>query len=194
MIGNNFIVICLIFLLSNSSCKKQQSDQQSTTVKLPPFTTQGLNTFGWKVNGKIALPNRLFGDMYPYLGCYYEHIYSSPDRPYNFEVFAKADSTNGAITKVIVELDSITIHQGDTIRLGNFGQYKNYGEYFVGNLNSAIGIRNYFTTDDLGGSIVISYLDEEKNIVSGKFWFDAIDSVNNDTVHITEGIFDMKYK
>jgi hypothetical protein len=49
------------------------------------------------------------------------------------------------------------------------------------------------TNNKLGGAMNITRLDTVSQIISGTFYFDCINEETNDTLHITDGRFDMHY-
>lgn len=52
--------------------------------------------------------------------------------------------------------------------------------------------KRYTTTPEVTGELTIIKLDFENNIVSGTFWFDAIND-DGEIVEIREGRFDMRF-
>lgn len=44
----------------------------------------------------------------------------------------------------------------------------------------------------MAGELTITHLDEERQIVSGTFWFDAVNK-QGEKVQVREGRFDMRY-
>lgn len=67
--------------------------------------------------------------------------------------------------------------------VGGGYSYSNYTE----------GIEEYYnTTPEVMGEMTITKLDFEDNIVSGTFWFDAVNN-EGDMVEIREGRFDMRF-
>ena len=55
------------------------------------------------------------------------------------------------------------------------------------------GVQNqYSTTPQVVGEMTITKLDFENNIVSGTFWFDAIND-EGEIVEVREGRFDMQF-
>ena len=53
--------------------------------------------------------------------------------------------------------------------------------------------KEYYTKPSLQGELRISKLDPINKIISGTFWFDAIDTISNSIVQIREGRFDLHY-
>jgi hypothetical protein len=185
---NYLIIYCLVFLYS-TSCNKVST---SPTNQLPPLTTEGLNTFGCLVNGKIFVPQKPSGDLGPYYGCQYQYIYPASNTPYIFGVYGKDKPNPGEFTNVLIDLDSVTVHQGDTFQLGLPSRHGKQSATYSSDPANNAGIIDYNTTDSLTGQITITFFDKANQIASGTFWFNATDGTG-DTVHITEGRFDMHF-
>ena len=54
-------------------------------------------------------------------------------------------------------------------------------------------IVGYGTDSTTTGQVTITHFDQLNQIVSGTFWFDAVEATKGDTVHVTNGRFDMHY-
>ena len=175
--------ILLIFLLPvllASSCKKNKSPEE----QLPPETQTGAGTFGCLVNGNVFLPkgNPLGG---PILSCAYQFINGG----YYFHLAAKSQTT--ALTGVAINTDSLQIKANSTYILEDFfKKHAASGQYFVADNNNIS--TEYLTKPTITGEMKITRLDEINRIVSGTFWFDAINS-SGVKVQVREGRFDMKY-
>jgi hypothetical protein len=175
-----FVVSTILF-----SCTKYST---SPTNKLPPYTTQGLNTFGCLVDGNIFVPQGPIGEII--LGSAYQYLYFDTTQTKNsvFNIGAIDKPQSFSLSTIHINLDSIKLHQGDTFELGARIGSNYFGSYSYTAPNST----TYYTTNGVKGQIIISYLDEINQIVSGTFWFNALSSTG-DTVYITEGRFDTKY-
>jgi len=58
--------------------------------------------------------------------------------------------------------------------------------------NSLYNNTSYVTKDNFKGELVITFFDSEKNIISGTFWFDAVNS-EGEVIEVRDGRFDMKH-
>lgn len=91
---------------------------------------------------------------------------------------------------VAINSNNKSIEQGRTYSLKNSESsgeiYGNYG-IFIG-----IEINNYSTTGIYQGELYISKFDEINQIVSGTFWFDAVNN-KGEKVALREERFDVKY-
>ena len=53
--------------------------------------------------------------------------------------------------------------------------------------------KSYKTTMQYYGELKVSHFDQENNIASGTFWFNAKEVNTGEIIHITEGRFDMQF-
>jgi hypothetical protein len=179
------LTLMVIFTFcAGGNCRKSSSP----TNVLPPETHQGLNTMGCLVNGSLFIPQIPLLDP----GNEYYAAYRNLDLILNYE-----DKPECSITAIGIELDSVQLTQGvtysltvqpDSNRQNLHVQWATYSAFPCGAL-----FHLYSTTAQVTGQVTIDYYDSAKAIVAGKFSFDAIDN-SNDTVHITEGRFDMALK
>jgi hypothetical protein len=153
---------------------------------LPAATQTGANTFGCLVNGQAFVPknrNILEG---PDLQCNY--IYT--DGGYGLTVAGGNKNSDGTLTGVIVSTDSLPVRQGQTLIFKTFAPGDADASY---TLYYPSGSENqYVTNSAVSGQMIITKLDTIKQIVSGTFYFDAVNE-SGSTVKITNGRFDMHY-
>jgi hypothetical protein len=151
---------------------------------LPPETQTGAGTFGCLINGNIFKPK---GDPFggPILSCAYQYINGG----YYFQI--KAFNKGGAVNYGVgIFTDSSRIQEGLKLVLRNRNvQGEGYGLYSISELQ---GLTNYITNTSDSGEVIIKKLDSINRIVSGTFWFDAINP-SGEKVQIRSGRFDMKY-
>ena len=158
--------------------------------KLPPATQTGENTIGCLVNGEALLPKGS-----PLAGPVKNAFYQLIDGEYFFGL--SFSNKNGEVLKSLrIGTLFSKLSKNQTIVLDkNFGDDGDYigggGEYGASTsvLEGTIG---YVTTSTVNGELAITHLDETKQIISGTFWFDAINN-DGDIVEIREGRFDMPY-
>ena len=181
--------LILIFLatLTLSCCNKD--DDKTPIEQLPPATTTGANTAGCLVNGQAFLPkgSSQFG---PTLSCFYQQ----DQHGYHFglsivEKGSKEDKT------VNISLNPNQLVENSTYTLGlktnNGTSYNsNFGEYII--YYAIVNAIQYTTTATVTGELKITKLDTQQRIISGTFWYDAINS-DGEKVEIREGRFDMRY-
>ena len=169
----------LVLSVQRCQCKKDEPTptpnptphQTTCDTCLPAITTNGQNTFGCRVNGKVWLP--LDGSFSP-------------------GVFVDVNATHLAIEgynstlleNITIEVEPVT----DTVYI-NFSTnnyFKTWGTYLNKDLSK------YFTADTIRiGYIHFLRVDYTKGVFSGTFAFDAYNN-KNDTVHITDGRFDIR--
>ena len=56
-----------------------------------------------------------------------------------------------------------------------------------------VGSTIVYNDNMITGQLTITHFDQQKQIVSGTFYFDAVETTKGDTVHVTDGRFDMNY-
>jgi hypothetical protein len=170
------------------SCKKPVDPIPISELdKLPAATQTGANTFGCLVNGQAFLPH-----SNSFLSGSYQCNYIYTNGGYYFLVNASNSSTTNYIYSISLSTNALPISEGQTIKLQNNGVAGKacglYG-YLYGTSPT-----DYETTTVVGGQIFINNFDQNKQIVSGTFFFNAINLSNSkDTIHVTDGRFDMKY-
>jgi hypothetical protein len=166
-------------------CKKDETGIEA----LPPTTQEGKNTFGCLVNGEAFTPkgSNLGG---PVLSSYYQYLNSPTAQGYFFNVSADMEEDN--ISKSIsIGANNVIIKQGSKYQLKN---YPNVDEVYARLIiiSNSGSINQYETINIYKGELLISKFDETKQIVSGTFWFDAVNK-NGEKVEVREGRFDVKY-
>jgi hypothetical protein len=177
--------ILLILVCAFCGCKKKQADTPQTELeKLPPATQTGANTFGALVNGQAFLPHTSF---YSYVSPYQcNYIYTNGGY---YLTVAGTMEVNTDYHDIVLGTNLLPITEGTTLKLENSNENgKASGLYY---LITGTTVR-YSTTTYVSGQLYISHFDQVKQVVSGTFFFDAIDQ-NGNTVHITDGRFDMQY-
>jgi len=175
-----FLVLALFVGLH---CKKTSD----TTEQLPPATQQGKNTFGFKFNGEVWLPN---------IKCGY---FSSPCGALALTVLPSnnVDSLPVALSLSAARKNSST---------SSFLQFVTKGisnpptSYFskIGNIFDSLdieystsGLKIFYTRPDHPGHVDITKLDIKNQIISGQFAFTLFNG--QDSVVISDGRFDLKF-
>ena len=186
----NITSIPLFLLLSALffSCKKDPPIPESPEPVMPPLTHQGLNTFGCYIDGELFVAN--YGDGYwdlpPLSGGYdeYENKLSMQATRYSKDGFSDDIVIRSYLDEVGVF--GYTFNEED----GSKG-YTNWGgdkcDYY------------YMPVADFDhGQVTITYLNEDKNIISGTFYINLISDsylceTGDSIMHITDGRFDFRY-
>lgn len=174
------LILILLIVLAVTSCDKDGQIFASKD-KLPPETQTGANTVGCLVNGKVFLPHQQ-GISSP-VNCYYQFVKGE----YYFTL-AFGDMRGTGIEDVNIFTAKTVLTVGQTYLLNQgYGPDKGGGAEYYTDLN------NIFNTDLINiGELKITRIDVSKSIVSGKFWFDAVNA-KGEKVEIREGRFDWNY-
>lgn len=177
----NPICYFLISIILFASCESNYGPDPVDPNKppeLPPLTMEGKNTLGCKINGQ---------NWVAYVG-----LNTVGDQAFRMGY----DSTTGhfGINSWWINKDR-TIHQkvGFESYLNNniLGQYTLYRD--IASPDFINGFRYFWIDKNLNNQLDIIFYNKEKKIISGTFEFTVIDTVNADTLVITEGRFDGKY-
>ena len=176
-------LILLFTLTLTLSCCNKDDNPSSSKDQLPAETQTGANTVGCLVNGKVFLPHA--GGINPEVNCFYQYI----DNEFYFNLHF-TDLRNGGNESVVVQVNKINLQVGQTYPLNrniiNDGDFTGGGGIYT---PSAI---RYYTNTIKTGELKITLLDLTNSIISGTFWFDAVNSTG-ETVQIRSGRFDWNY-
>ena len=171
------LLICLFFCCT--SCHK---DNRSPQEQLTAITDTGANTFSCLVDGKIFKPKRPFGSFAVVLTCQYQFV--DGEQGFMLAVHNYIDHYS-----VVFNMDQVKI-PGPTVYKFS---YPADGQLY-GRCGTSSGFSfNYSTYEMSPGEFRISKFDTVKQIISGTFWFDAIDTSTGKTVQIREGRFDVPF-
>lgn len=134
-----------------------------------------------------------------YFSCYIDGQYFEPEKPQGlgeYPITAKLlydgidlriDASKGIQNVYIGIKDTTKVKTQEYVLSKNMGYYPRALYY-----NNTSG--NHYETDSTyTGKASITLIDTQNMIVQGTFYFDAYNSVLNDTVHITDGKFKLKY-
>jgi len=182
----NIIVILLTALLF-ISCKKENLNPAFQLKKLPAETQTGADTFGCLVNGKAFTPNNnIFSPVQNKHAHYY---YDGIDQNFNVSGSRSSDKDYPVIN---ILADFLTIEEGKTYQFKKKDKGNVYGTYEVldNKINKySVDRISYFTTTERG-ELHITRFDQAKQVVSGTFWFDAVNE-KGEVVAIRNGRFDL---
>jgi hypothetical protein len=178
------VISIFIFAILLSCCSKDNKVLgNSGSSQLPPETQTGANTVGCLVNGKVYLPSQR--GINTDVNCFYQFV----DNEYFFTM-AFADNANFG-PDVSVQTGKTTLIQGNTYVLNK--NYPTDGDYTGGGGSFRLSSTNkFYTTSIKTGELKITKLDPANSIISGTFWFDAVNSAG-EKVEIRQGRFDWKY-
>jgi hypothetical protein len=177
------LLIFLYSLLIGSGCRKHKT--KNPLDQLPPETQTGANTFGCLVDGKTFLPK---GD--PFGGPVIKAQYQFVNGKQGFGISARrSDGERSELIGISGDSTPVTVKTFD-LASANIGKLS--AGYTYRDLSSLSGIK-YGTTEIYHGQLSIKKFDSINQIISGTFWFDAVDSTTGKIIQIREGRFDLPY-
>ncbi|MEZ4827247.1 MAG: DUF6252 family protein [Bacteroidia bacterium] len=169
--------LAFFVLLLFAACEREAPQPTDPLDLLPPATQTGENTLGFLLDGEPWTPNRIFqGD------------------------YRKSDGRFG-ITARYVLFDENGDHAGSNFGIGSI-TVPIYGEGIYeltnyGNLSAVIvyfeDCSEYWSTSEIPGQLNILKLDTINRIISGTFYFRAVNKKCLDTLNITNGRFDVSF-
>ncbi|CAN5282363.1 hypothetical protein BH23BAC2_BH23BAC2_26830 [soil metagenome] len=174
-------LLLLILFFSFNSCSKQD-DCDNPVDCLPPATQTGANTAGCLVNGEVFLPGgKSLGS-----GSVLKAQYVFHNGSYIFGVSIR--NRNGQNRMIQIESRNNKLEEGGKYFLKQNTDTTSSGLYLLGG-----GLVDAFiTTNQISGEFKITHLDETSRIISGTFWFDAVNN-EGEIVQVREGRFDVRY-
>jgi hypothetical protein len=178
------LLLLLLTAFTLCCCSKDNDKPKSELEKLPPATQTGANKAGCLVDGKAFIPKGNFPGGAALICNYTDGL--------NFSLSINENINNNIKTIGVASLNqNLNDNIGTTFQLSEFGANSKFGEY---NINSvASPDPNYFkTTSTIVGELVITNHNFSQAILSGTFWFDAINSEGK-IVKVREGRFDAHY-
>lgn len=180
------IIFLLLTALLISCCTKDDNYSDG----LPAETQEGKNTAGCLVDGNVFIPkgNNQFG---PKLSCFYQRDQNGFHLGLSISAKGKNETRSVSVATNSEALIENTIYDLVERTLDDTNNYNtNFGQFII---NSAHGSSNQFYTTNLNkGELKITKLDTLQKIISGTFWFDAINSSGEKT-EVRLGRFDMRY-
>ncbi|MCC7452635.1 MAG: hypothetical protein IT222_00605 [Crocinitomix sp.] len=164
------------------ACTKDPIPPDPTTIVMPPLTHQGINTFGCYMNGELFVAN---------VG---ESVWSVPPVSGTYNELNGDFGMQGS-RHYDTLLDAININADVTNGVGIYN-FKTYSGGTAGYSATISPFCDYYYEDTPNlGKLTITHLDEEKNIISGTFYMNLINTAcEEDTLlKITDGRFDWRY-
>lgn len=155
-----------------ASCCKKDEPLEPEQPTLPPETQTGEDTFGCLIDGKVWLPKG-------------GGLLQTIERDYYYGsiiIGANKRGTNGANERININVTGIF---SDTLFIID---NKNSQNFYYRQENPM-----YYPDSNHIGEFHLKKLDTINNIMSGTFWFDAIDTTTEKIVQIRDGRFDLKY-
>lgn len=177
------IFLLLITTIVFSCCTKSDTPF-TTTDQLPPETHTGANTVGCLINGQVFLPKA--EGINPEVNCFYQLV----DGQYFFTMAFK-DLRGTDVKTVSVQSSRINLQVGQNYILDK-NPTENLDYTGCGGTYRQSTSNKFYTNTLKTGELKITKLDPSNSIISGTFWFDAINSVG-EIVEIRQGRFDWRY-
>jgi len=171
-----------LFSLVFFSCGK---DEQKS---FPKETTTGANTFGFYIGKYEFLPCKQLGGISPAKRLKATiHYLDSDYVDLSISAINDCDTRDTLGSSIILSFDSIKIATGTTYKLGTFNTKNTVSCYYWENLNE-------FSSDStLAGNMTVTYFDNTRKIVSGKFEATLKNREGTRAVNVTKGIFDVTF-
>ncbi|WP_462267171.1 Riean_0653 family protein [Mucilaginibacter sp.] len=163
----NLLILIVGLLLMSSRCKK--SDDSA-----PGAITYG-NKFICTINGKQFIPQKtgvLNGVVV------FEAGYNRNNTMYEFNVQAY-DVNNGPTIGILLQSKFTELKAGVKLPLGRSGVTNAWATYAFSTIASPGIIRYASIISPLTGELVISNYDATTRVLTGTFWFDAVDEAGN---------------
>ena len=183
-----FLLLPLIAAAWLLACCRKETEPEDCPPDLPCATQMGVNTFGCYINGKPWVAALGLNVLDPALrktyALYDETGYGSYHDNYWLINGNRIDESNNDI--IWLKMTPI-INQG-LVETTSLTYFKGYVTLKYNNKQS------YFDIDrEQPHSIEITHLDTLQNVCSGRFDFFAVTQDKKDTLHLTNGRFDLKY-
>jgi hypothetical protein len=176
---NLIYALCFLPILAITSCNNDDDNNCQGIDCLPPATQTGEGTFGCLVNGEPFVDNSGF------FNCFYQLV----DGEYFFSI--SAENEDLIPRNIRLSTQSLEISQGNTYQLTqptNGNAHAAVIFYFNG-----VQANESSTNEQYTGTLNITKLDLQNNIVSGIFNFSIQDTLTGDIYEITEGRFDAQF-
>jgi hypothetical protein len=164
-------------LLTMNSCSQKDEPTLTPIEQLPKATKTGANTAGCLVNGKAFLPKG--SSPSGNLICFYIN-----QKDFSLDIYNNSGDKSQSINIVS---KNIEIQINEKYLLKKKESNSQYGEFID------FKISNYYsTTPEINGELTITHHDYNNAIISGTFWFDAVNNTG-EKIEVREGRFDMEY-
>jgi hypothetical protein len=179
------IVLAILSLFTNMHCEKNFPPGTLEIDKLPPFTQIGAEKFGCLVDGKAFYPKGSIGAP-----AQKQASYQWVDNVQYFSIGVSQKLDNSTLKALNISSKELELEQ-KTYAFGAYGTPGVItGRFFVYKDDPLPD--KYLTDPSLPGEITITRFDPIEHIISGTFWFDAINK-DGKVVQVREGRFDANF-
>lgn len=178
-----WVLLALPLFWAGCDLKEKIAAKFEPTGELPPITSEGVGSFGCLVNGEVWLPKGPLWGFDKKLG----YSYHEPTGGFHLDALKMIEDMNGndsIYQSIALGVNVLSIGSADSLKQGDFIDF---------NLCS-MNILDYMVIDrSKPWEFHIHYLNTQENIIAGTFSFTAVKENCPDTIHITEGRFDIHY-
>jgi len=184
-----FFISCLVITTATYRKEKTIPVRLTKSNEMAPETQSGARRLGLLVD---TIDQDVFAGAGPFsqppqATAIYEPVYGYGA----LLVISWRQTTMDVVATITIRTDRLSISQGQVISLANASSGKASASYEVENYTGGNDL--YKTVANKPGKLYISRLDQTNHIISGTFFFDAVNA-KGDTVHITDGRFDLQYQ
>ena len=183
-------VLATCFTLSGMQCEKDPNLPEID--KLPPATQIGADTFGCLVDGKALLPRKKgWFPNGPVILAQYQYLTLNGKTGNYFMITADDQKTYAneirgvSLSAQCVDLETKTYELDEYNTL-----FKLAGKYDI--LDESLYFNRFYTNLINKGELTITKFDDVNQIMSGTFWFDAVND-KGEKVEVREGRFDVHF-
>ena len=188
------IIIVMMMPILFIACEKSDAIQGGYVSKpdtlMPAYTDTGAEVIAFRVNGRMVISEDRVQRTRGFASGYFIPV-DSTEHVFYFEGgYRASDRSEGIRIKIYNIVDT-----GIYILKESTYTNRNQGQYYIGP-NESLAVA-YTTRDNLKGFVHLKKIDTLKRIIAGTFEFDAKIfnwfGPENDSLSITDGIFDMTY-
>jgi len=182
-----FLLLFFICIFGCDNNDDKPNTPKTELEKLPPATQTGANTAGCLLNGVAFLPKGYFpgGALF---------FFYQDGKNFGLAIGERTiEGSSDIIRNIGIASLNQNLHDnvGVVFPLAVREDNSKYGTYSIN--SEAPPSPNFYSTNTIvTGELLITYHNFNNAILSGTFWFDAINS-NGEKVEVREGRFDLRY-
>jgi hypothetical protein len=165
-----------VAVVVTNSCQTETIFIKPKAPILPPKTQSGENTFGCFVNGKMFIPR----------GGWLGSEFSNHCQDNFFSLSISDDKNTEAVS---IQLAFAPIYD-TSVTISNYDSTNN--KFMIFSVSYDYYRQHAYPINQYTGHMSITKRDTINHIISGTFWFDAIDTTNNKVIQVRDGRFDLK--
>lgn len=159
---------------------------QDPNPPLPPITTEGLNKLGCLIDGKVYVSSippggGISGLRSFYLGFDTITRIIALNTNWVTNDHSRNQNLNFRMCTLAKDINFCLQGRDGGVPISHYSEFKN-------------GIREYYIDYSLPSEFNITHFDSTNYILSGTFSFYLVDSLNKDTLVVTKGRFDGKFR